>query len=134
MHKQRGIAMGWLYMIVLLLVIAAVSGLYYTIDKRGYTRGKLEIQTAWDAANEEERKKEAEQAAAASTQVEVKSEKAKIVYKTITQSVDKIIDRPVYRNVCLDADGLSNANAALVGQIPNTGKPDGALPAVKPVE
>lgn len=33
--------------------------------------------------------------------------------RTITIEVDKIIDRPVYRNVCLDADGLQLIAAAI---------------------
>lgn len=33
--------------------------------------------------------------------------------RTITVEVDKIIDRPVYRNVCLDTDGLQLINAAI---------------------
>jgi hypothetical protein len=37
------------------------------------------------------------------------------VFRTITQQVDKIIDRPVFRNICLDDDGLRLANAALSG-------------------
>jgi len=27
-------------------------------------------------------------------------------YQTITETIEKIVDRPIYRNVCLDPDGL----------------------------
>lgn len=37
------------------------------------------------------------------------SEKQRVIYK----NVEKIIDRPVYRNVCLDDDGLSEINSAI---------------------
>lgn len=35
--------------------------------------------------------------------------------KTIIRENVKIVDRPVYRNICLDSDGLRNANAAKNG-------------------
>lgn len=37
------------------------------------------------------------------------SEKQRVIYKT----VEKIVDRPIYRNVCLDDDGLSEINKAV---------------------
>lgn len=37
---------------------------------------------------------------------EVKREQARIEYREITKTVDKIVDRPVYLNRCLDDDGL----------------------------
>lgn len=51
-----------------------------------------------------------------------------IVYRTITKEVDKIVDRPVYRNVCLDDDGLRVINDALRGEAASdTGQPDAAV-------
>ncbi|MFA5901186.1 MAG: hypothetical protein WC829_18960 [Hyphomicrobium sp.] len=38
--------------------------------------------------------------------------------RTITVEVDKIIDRPVFRNVCMDADGLQLINAAIRREAP----------------
>lgn len=35
--------------------------------------------------------------------------------KTIIRENVKLVDRPIYHNVCLDADGLRNANAAKNG-------------------
>ncbi len=60
--------------------------------------------------------------------LEVKREKAKIIYRTITKEVDKVVERPVYRNTCLDADGLRLARCAIRGQSPDTCKPDKPLP------
>lgn len=37
------------------------------------------------------------------------AEKQRVIYKT----VEKIVDRPIYRNVCLDDDGLSEINKAI---------------------
>ncbi len=42
-------------------------------------------------------------------------ENAKVIYQQITVEVDKIVDRPVYRNQCLDADGLRQLGAAVDG-------------------
>lgn len=51
-----------------------------------------------------------------------------IVYRTITKQVDKIVDRPVYRNVCLDDDGLRVINDALRGEAAaDPGKPATAV-------
>lgn len=40
--------------------------------------------------------------------------------RTITVEVEKIIDRPVYRTVCLDADGLQLINAAIQRRDPTS--------------
>jgi hypothetical protein len=54
-------------------------------------------------------------------------EKERVVYQVITQTVDKIIERPVYRNVCLDADGLRSLNDAIRGSNTGTSKPAPAV-------
>lgn len=61
-------------------------------------------------------------AADASTDLEKYRVKTEIVYRTITKQVDKIIDRPIYRDRCFDDDGLRLANAALAGKL------DGRMP------
>lgn len=48
---------------------------------------------------------------------------------TIIREREKIVDRPVYRNVCLDPSGVQLANDAKNGRI--TSKPDAALPDSK---
>ena len=45
--------------------------------------------------------------------------------KTIIRENVKLVDRPVYSNVCLDGDGLYNANAAKNG---TPGKPADGVP------
>jgi uncharacterized protein YcfJ len=53
--------------------------------------------------------------------------------KEIVRTVEKIVTRPVYRNVCLDADGLHQLRAAIA-----TGAPAGgaaaAVPTAEPTE
>lgn len=70
------------------------------------------------------------QSSNASTGFENDNAKAKVVFRTIHDQVERIVDRPVFRNVCLDDDGLRLANAALSGiattaptSEPNTGMP-----------
>lgn len=55
-------------------------------------------------------------------------ERERVVYQTITQTVDRIVDRPVYRNVCLDDDGVRAINAAVRGSDGNPGEPAAAVP------
>lgn len=42
----------------------------------------------------------------AATTFEKGRTRVETVYQTITETVETIVDRPVYRNVCLDPDGL----------------------------
>lgn len=53
-----------------------------------------------------------------SVQLETAKAQKQIVYQTITREVPTIIQRDVYRNVCLDPDGMRLANKALAGAIP----------------
>ena len=46
--------------------------------------------------------------------------------RTITVEVDKIIERPVFRNVCIDADGLRLLNSQIRRDTP-TGQPGSAV-------
>lgn len=59
---------------------------------------------------------------------EVFKEKERVVYQTITETVDRIIERPVYRNTCIDPDGLQQLNAAIAGSSATTGQPAPAVP------
>ena len=57
-------------------------------------------------------------------------DRARIEYRTITRRVDKIVERPVYRNVCLDDDGLQQLRAAIAGRADQPG-PAPAVPAAR---
>lgn len=48
--------------------------------------------------------------------------------KTIIKEVEKVVDRPIYSNVCFDYDGLRLANEAISGRI-RISKPDAEVPA-----
>lgn len=40
-------------------------------------------------------------------------QKERVVYEVITETVDKIIERPVYRDICFDEDGLNLLRSAI---------------------
>ena len=71
---------------------------------------------------------EAKNAADASTELEKANAEDKVVYKTITKYVDRVVERPAYKRACFDADGLRLANAALTGTSPDPGEPAGPMP------
>lgn len=65
----------------------------------------------------------------ASAALEVARNERKIVYRTITKQVDKIVQRDVYHNVCLDDIGVRIINDALAGRAADPAEPAPALPA-----
>jgi hypothetical protein len=58
---------------------------------------------------------------------------ARPAQKTITRTVERIVTRPVYRNVCLDDDGLQQLRAAIATGAPPS-DPAAALPTAEPAE
>lgn len=46
----------------------------------------------------------------------------------ITQEVERVVEKPVYRNVCLDPDGLSVIGDALARAYNDPGEPGNAVP------
>lgn len=64
---------------------------------------------------------------AIAAQLEQARHDRKTVYRTITRDVEKVVTRDVYRNICLDDDGVRAINDALAGT--HSGQPDATLPA-----
>lgn len=66
----------------------------------------------------------------AAAKLEEAKAKRRVVERTITKEVDRVVEKPVYRNVCLDADGLRVANDALAGEVSaDPAQPHAAVPA-----
>lgn len=86
-------------------------------------------QLAIEQAAVDKYKATAEADAKAAAALETKKEAINVQYRTITRTVEKLVDRPVYRNVCLDDDGLRAVNEALRGPPADPGKPAGPVPA-----
>lgn len=111
-----------IYAIVAALLFAGgtASGVKLTSDH--YKAAELAEQKAVVAQIEAEVVRQV----AASAQLEEKKDAQQVVYRTLTRTVDRIVEKPVYRNVCLDDDGLRAANAALAA----AGAAGGPHPAV----
>lgn len=118
-----------LYLVLALAILATLAGLAYKIRESGKESVRLE----WAAANEKARQEEAAKALEAGKQLEVAKEKTRVVYRTITQAVDKIVTQVEYQHLCIpDADGLRLVNAALVGALPASPSADKPMSAPNP--
>ncbi len=116
-------------------LIAAIFAAFILGSGAGYWKGSVDgdtqcaatINTLQKAAQD---KKDEGQNKADQTgeELEKGNGDAQIHYQTITRYVDRIIDRPVYRDLCFDVDGLRAANIALVGPAAPSRERDGALP------
>ena len=111
-------------------MLSLLAGIGYKVRESG----KDAIRIEWAAANEAARKRESEASAKAASDLEAERKKRKVVIREVTQYVDKIVDRPVYSNVCLDAAGLSCLESAIRGQVAPGCKPDAPMPAAKPAD
>src|SRR5690242_175219 len=92
------------YGLMALAALATIAGLYAKVHHDGVIAGRAEIQTAWDGAVKKRRAWETKKNVDATKGLADDRAKAKVEIQERTVYVDKIIDRPVYRNVCLDAD------------------------------
>lgn len=101
----------------------------------GFTGGWKTQGWRWDAAEKQRLEQEAkdlhranERAQASSSTFESKRSANETKYRTVTITLEKIIDRPVYISACFDADGLRLLNEQISGN-PNPGKLGLKLPS-----
>jgi hypothetical protein len=113
-----------IYALIALGIFTAGAGSGFKVESWRWSAAELAQQAEIVA---ERNAAEAKQAAA-SAALEKQKESVRVEYQTITKEVTKLVDRPVYRNVCLDDDGLRLANRALSGSDP-AGQPHPAVPA-----
>lgn len=104
-----------MYGLLALAVLGALGGIYGA----GYRSGSNSVMNEWQTASREQRDREAKAGQKAAEKKEAGDAKAKVVYRKITQEVERVVEKPVYRNVCLDDSGLSVARAAIRGEIPD---------------
>lgn len=95
----------------------------------GFSAGWKTQGWRWDASEKQrieqeakERQKQLDRAHASSGVFEEKRSSNEIKYRTVTVAVKEFVDRPVYRNACLDDDGLRALNDQIAA-ITNSGKP-----------
>lgn len=64
-------------------------------------------------AEAEVRRNNERQTTIAATGLETDKREIEIRYKTITKKVVEFVDRPVYKNICLDQDGIDAINGVV---------------------
>ena len=121
--RQRGFGL-IVYAVLALAILGTLAGIGYKIREGGKESVRLE----WAESNRIARAEEEKKAQAAATKTEAVRVEIRYRTKTITKEVDKIVNRPVYQNICLDSDGLRLARCAIRGQSADTCKPDKPMP------
>lgn len=100
-------------LIAVLVVIAICIGAWQADRKAEYQRGRdemaAEISGRLKDAAIEKAKEDRKTSAAYQAKKAVREEKERVRYV----QVQKIVEKPVFRNICLDSDGLSVINAAI---------------------
>ena len=104
------------------IVLAVVGGVGYYIYHKGYGEAMQDVAIAQGIAD----KKQQDKYNLVAQELEDTKKKRQENVRTITKTVEKIIDNPIYRNVCISDSGLSVANAAIKGEPPTI--TDTALP------
>lgn len=98
----------------LTIIAAALAGLlafgsaWKIQDWRFDSKEKERLEQVQEAKRMREK-----QVVTASANYEKKKEATRIKYVTITETVEKIVDRPVYKNICLDDDGIKLINEGI---------------------
>lgn len=100
-------------LIAALVVIAICIGAWQADRKAEYRRGRDEMAAEISGRLKDAAIKKAEEdrktSAVYQAEKAVREEKERIRYV----EVQKIVERPIFRNVCIDSDGLSVINAAI---------------------
>lgn len=91
--------------------VAAVLAFGAAWKVQDWRHDAAELERREDAAEVERLR--ARKADTAAVSHEEFKERERVVYQVITETVDRIVERPVYRNVCLDADGLAALKQAI---------------------
>jgi hypothetical protein len=100
-----------MYVYVAILLAGLFAGGIGTWRVEEWRHDALEKDRLEQAAKEIQRK--AEHVDTAATGHEDDKARIETVFKTITQEVDHVVEKPVYRNVCLDDDGLRAIRSAV---------------------
>ena len=100
-------------LIAVLVVFSIVIGAWQYDHSAQYKRGRVsmatEISNRLKDSAIEKAKQDRELSAVYQTGKAVREEKERVRYV----QVQKIVEKPVYRNVCVDSDGVSVINAAI---------------------
>ena len=126
-----GPALPYLLIAWLVSLIAVGGGAWIKATSAASASCKVE-KAEMVAAAQAEKDMEITKTNKASAALEAAQAKTRIKYRTIRETVDRVVEKPVYHAVCLDDDGLRLANAALVRAGAHPGQPDATLPRPDP--
>lgn len=116
--------MSWALQLVLALVIFAGgmgAGIKYHVGV------VAQRQVAAQLAEKKEHARKLDRADKAAAGHERDKEQIRTEFLTITQEVEHVVEKPVYRDMCFDDDGLRLIGAA-IGRRPAASEPAPALP------
>ena len=97
------------------LALLALIAAWHADRARQYTRGQTDKAAEISLALAKAAKKQAEQARQASADYQAAKAERETKERIRYVQVQKIIERPVYRSDCIDADGLRQLNDAIGG-------------------
>ena len=107
-------------------VLALAIGLAGGWLTRGWKAGNDERNAIEQAAHDARRR--VERADQAAGKFEDKRAATAVRWRTVEKEVERVVEKPVYRNVCLDPDGL-RILADEIDRNPHSGEPAPAMPA-----
>lgn len=123
---------GWRAYAAIGAILLVVTGSYLKGRRDGDAACAVRI-ALLRAESAEAKDAEAQRAHEAAVRLEKANAKTRIVYRDIVRDVERIVDRPVYRDtVCIDDDGLRAVNRALAGPGAVATEPDAAMPRPDP--
>lgn len=94
------------YAITALVAALLSAGAVWRVQDWRYAEKELERQQ-FEA---ESRKMRERAVSLASENHEKAKERERVVYKVVTETIERIVDRPVYSNICMDEDGIMAIN------------------------
>jgi hypothetical protein len=109
------------------VLVVGMAGSAWAAHKATSNAWKADLLEA-ERAHTEALNAEIERTNGVAAELEVERGKQRVIYKEITKEVAKVVTRDVYRNVCLDDDGLRLARAAIAGQAAGPSQPSGPVP------
>lgn len=108
------------------LVAAALAAIFFStgwwlrgVQTKAATVDQVQVQAKADVRQAERTSEAVQQHAQVKTETEIR-------YVTVTREVEKLVERPVYLERCMDDDGLRVLNGQILGT--NSPGPGPALP------
>jgi len=94
------------YAITALIAALLSAGAVWRVQDWRYAEKELERQQ-FEA---ESRKMRERAVSLASENHEKAKERERVEYRVVTETIERIVDRPVYSNICMDEDGIMAIN------------------------